>query len=67
VVMALVVRAAGDPGQAIDLLDQAELLYRRGYFPEVRPIGATRAWVCIAQGRFADAAEWARERRTSRS
>jgi LuxR family maltose regulon positive regulatory protein len=65
VAMALVARAEGDPGGAIDLLDQAELLYRRGYFPEVRPIAAMKARVSIAQGNLAEAAEWARERGVS--
>jgi LuxR family transcriptional regulator, maltose regulon positive regulatory protein len=65
VAMALVARAEGDPGRAIDLLDQAEPLYRRGYFPEVRPIAAMKARVWIAQGNLAEAAEWARERGVS--
>jgi LuxR family maltose regulon positive regulatory protein len=65
VAMALVARAEGDPRRANDLLDQAEVVYRRGYFPELRPIGAMKARVWIAQGRFADAAEWARERGVS--
>ncbi len=32
------VDAEGDPQQAIALLDEAERLYRPGFFPDVRPI-----------------------------
>ena len=36
--------------EAITLLDQAEQLYRPGFFPDVRPIAAMKARVWIAQG-----------------
>ncbi len=65
VAMGLLARADGDPEAAIDLLDQAEQLYRPGFFPDVRPIAAIKARVWIAQGNLAEAADWARDRGVS--
>jgi LuxR family maltose regulon positive regulatory protein len=65
VAMGLTAQAEGDPGGAISLLDQADQLYRRGFFPDVRPIGAMKARVWIAQGQLSEAADWARERGVS--
>ena len=53
--------AEGEPGRAIALLDQAEQLYRPGFFPNVRPIAAMRARVWISRGQLARVADWARE------
>ena len=50
--------AAGDHDQTGPLLDQAEALYRRGFYPEIRPIPATRARLAIAAGDLASASEW---------
>ncbi|UKA64680.1 LuxR C-terminal-related transcriptional regulator [Arthrobacter sp. FW306-04-A] len=63
--MGLLALAEGDPEAAINFLEQAEPLYRRGFFPDVRPISAMKARVWIAQGKLARAAEWALERGVS--
>ena len=65
VAAALLARADGDPEGAVDLLDQAAELYRPGFFPDVRPIAAIKARIWIAQGKLAEAADWAREQGVS--
>lgn len=58
-VMARIREAEGDSDAALDLLSEAERCYVPGFLPDVRPIGAIRARIAIAQGRLADAWMWA--------
>ena len=60
-----VAEAEGNPQEAIALLDEAEQLYRPGFFPQVRPIAAIRARVWVAHGNLGQAAGWAAERGVS--
>jgi LuxR family maltose regulon positive regulatory protein len=61
VAMARIREAQGDLDGALDLLHEAERLYMRDLFPNVRPVAAlvTRVWV--TQGRLGEALGWARE------
>ena len=59
VVMAQVHAAQGDYDAATRLLDQAEALYRHGFYPDVRPIAAMKARVQIAAGDLSSAGAWA--------
>jgi LuxR family maltose regulon positive regulatory protein len=65
VAMARIKEARGDPDRALDLLDEAERLYIRSPDPDTRPIAALKARVWAAQGRLAEARDWARERSLS--
>ena len=62
VVMAQVRAARGDHHTAMGLLDEAEARYRRGFYPDVRPIAALRARLQIAAGDLPAAATWAEDR-----
>lgn len=53
--------ATGDHAAATDLLDQAQALFRPGFYPDLRPIPAVRARVQIAAGDLESASRWARE------
>ncbi len=46
------------PGQ----LDQAQRLYRHGFYPDVRPVAAVRARLDLVRGDVAAAERWAEER-----
>jgi len=65
VAMAEVRAAAGEHDEAGRLLDQAETLYRPGFYPEIRPIPAMRARLAIAAGDLASATEWSQNREMS--
>jgi LuxR family maltose regulon positive regulatory protein len=67
VARAALARAEGGFADAIGFLDRAEPLYHPGFFPDVRPIGAMRARIWIADGDLQAAADWVRERRLSPS
>jgi LuxR family maltose regulon positive regulatory protein len=58
VALARIREAQGDPDAALDLLEQAEPMYLRGFYPEVRPIAALMARIWIARGRLAQAQDW---------
>jgi LuxR family maltose regulon positive regulatory protein len=60
VAMARIKQAQGDLDGALALLEEAERRYVGDFFPNVRPVAAlvTRVWV--AQGRLAEALDWAR-------
>ncbi len=61
VAMAQVRAATGGVAAATQLLDQAEALYRPGFYPDLRPIAAMRARLQMARGDLAAADDWARE------
>ncbi|MEV0794220.1 LuxR C-terminal-related transcriptional regulator [Kribbella sp. NPDC050459] len=61
VAMAQVKVARGDFTAALQSLDEAEKLYRRGSYPELRPIAAMRARVHLAAGDLVAAEAWVRD------
>jgi LuxR family transcriptional regulator, maltose regulon positive regulatory protein len=65
VALAQVRAAAGDFDTATRLLDEAEALYRHGFYPDVRPIAAMRARVWIAAGDLEAATDWAGRHRVA--
>ncbi len=65
VAMSRVAAAEDDPQAAVVLLEQAERLYRSGFFPDVRPIEAMKARIRIGQGMLSDAVDWAGARGVS--
>jgi LuxR family transcriptional regulator, maltose regulon positive regulatory protein len=65
VAMSQVRAARGDYEAAMSLLDEAEALYRHGFYPDIRPIAAMKARVQIVAGELATACAWAEERGVS--
>ncbi|MHA7278130.1 LuxR C-terminal-related transcriptional regulator [Arthrobacter sp. MDT2-2] len=61
VAMARVQEADGEPDLALESLARAAEYYRRGFFPDVRPIGGLRARLLITQGRLPEARVWVDE------
>jgi LuxR family maltose regulon positive regulatory protein len=57
--MSRVAEAAGNGGEAIRYLDQAERLYQRGFVPDVRPIRAMKARIWVNHGQLSLASGWA--------
>lgn len=57
--------AHGDLDDALDMLNEAEPLYLSDFSPNIRPIQALKARVCIKQGELEKAIAWARERKLS--
>jgi LuxR family maltose regulon positive regulatory protein len=60
--MARLKEAQGDLDGALDLLHEAERLYKRDPVPDVRPVAALKARVWLLQGRLTEALGWVRER-----
>jgi len=60
--MARIQEAEGDPGGALDLLNEAERMYVGDFFPNVRPVAALRARMWVSNGRLGEALGWVRER-----
>lgn len=65
--MAGVTRIEGDTEAALGFLTAAETQYRRGFFPEARPIGGLRARIWITQRRHGNARAWVAEQGLSSS
>jgi LuxR family maltose regulon positive regulatory protein len=65
VAMARVRADQGDLDGALDLLHEAERLYVSDFYPNVRPVAAFKARMWIAQGRFGEAWDWARQQELS--
>ena len=61
VAMARIMEARGDPDGALDLLQEAEIMYVGDFYPNVRPIAALKARTWVKQGRLDEALGWARE------
>jgi ATP/maltotriose-dependent transcriptional regulator MalT len=59
VAMARIREAQGDLDGALDLLGEAARLYMSGLRPSVRPIAALKTRMWVAQGRLAEALDWA--------
>jgi LuxR family maltose regulon positive regulatory protein len=61
VATARMAEAQGEFNDALDLLNEAQWLYHRTPVPDVRPTAALKTRVWVAQGRLAEALDWARE------
>src|SRR5690606_27179889 len=51
----------GNADGASASIDEAVRLYAADFFPNVRPVAATRARILVVQGRLDEAARWQRE------
>ena len=59
--MARIKATLGDIEEALELLNEAERLYKRDPLPDIRPITALKARIWLRQGQLTDALAWARE------
>ena len=62
VAMAQVRAGRGDYDAATQLLDQADALYRSGFYVDIRPIAAMKARLQIARGDLSSPAGWVADR-----
>ncbi len=51
----------GDLAAALDLLDEAQALYRKGFYPDLRPIPALRGRLQLTHGDIAAVETWAEQ------
>ncbi len=65
VAMAQIQAARGDLAGAFDLLREAERVYKRSPIPYMRPLGAMKIRIRVAQGRLTETLDWERERTLS--
>lgn len=61
VAMARLEAVQGNLDGALDLLNEAELLYASDFFPNVRPVAALKTRMWVLQGRLDESLNWARE------
>ena len=61
VALARIHEAQGDLAGALDLIQEAERLYVRDFFPNVRPVAAWKTRLWVAQGRLGEALGWVHE------
>jgi LuxR family transcriptional regulator, maltose regulon positive regulatory protein len=61
VAMARIRQAQGDLDGALELLLEADRMYVSDFFPNVRPVAASKSRIWVAQGRLGEALGWARE------
>jgi len=59
--MARLRQAEGGAEEALALLEDAERVYVSDFFPNVRPVAASRARMWVALGNLREAGRWARE------
>jgi LuxR family maltose regulon positive regulatory protein len=60
VAMARLLQVQGDLDGALALLQEAERLYVRDFFPNLRPVAALKTRLWVVQGRWGEARDWAR-------
>jgi len=61
IAMARIQQAGGNLDSALDLLHEAERMYVSDFYPNVRPVGALKAQILVAQGKLEEALAWVHE------